>query len=116
MKYLKHFESIDTKLDTTNNIVDYKVGDYILLDVEKINKQNNILGISTAIDESMAKITSFVLDEFIKNNEGYPYGIEFYNGKKQNVHYIKYEEILRKLNKSEIEEFDAKKDSLKYNL
>ena len=116
MKYLKTFESLLYS--------DYKAGDYVLLDLIKIksnNKDNDYemdevdeYGNSIPIDEF-----ALIKDKTVELNNGlYLYNVTFYNynNDEDNSYGVESDEIIRKLNKNEIEEFNRKKDALKYNI
>jgi len=116
MKYLKNFE------DLSNS--EYKAGDYVLLDLNKIksNNKNN----DYEMDEVDEYGNPVPIDEYalIKdmtaelNNGLYLYNVTFYNynNDEDNSYGVESDEIIRKLNKNEIEEFNRKKDALKYNI
>jgi len=105
MKYLKKFEKI----------IYYNVGDYVLLDLERIKE--NTMEEFGSLESHTAK--SFLPDDlegkidYFHYQEDYPYGIKLYNDK---LYDIKTNEISRLLTSEEIEEFETKKESFKYNL
>ena len=95
MKYLKTFES---------NI--YSVGDYLLLNmpaIEEMNKEHNFVKMP---DDNIAKIITIASGYF-------PYLIETYT---TNTFLVRSSEVIRKLTKNEISEYEIKKNAVKYNL
>ena len=105
------------KIYEMRTIDDQKYFGYVLLDLEKI-EDNDINDCNLIEDEDedendykpndkLAKILKFDLEL------EYPYYIEFPNGK--NI-YVQDEEIFRNLTPDEIDEFETKKSSKKYNL
>jgi len=78
----------------------YNVGDYVLLNDDDINKW--------AIDRESKIIESF---------EGNSYRIKsFYKNNKEAVLWITVDEIERLLTPDEIQKYEAKLESIKYNL
>jgi len=114
MKYLKCFE------DLSNS--DYNKGDYVLLDLDKIRYNNNESG-DVDVDENgdPTPFDKYALINEITvelNNGQFLYNVIFYNYNKEinNSYGVQSDEIIRKLNSSEIEVFNRKKDALKYNI
>ena len=101
MKYIKMFEGFSEI---------FRKGDYVLLNTEEIF--DNL--ISKNENPSNIKDKYAIVLEFEpRNNEGFPYKIEFYDGSTLRLNYY---EIKRKMTPEEIEEFNTKKYSKKYNL
>lgn len=100
MKYIKKFEKID-------KINQYEDGDYILLDIDEIRKNNDITSSHYEPIDNMA---------YIYHSGEQMYAIEFYNGKDLEFNYIEENEIIRELTPEEIEEFKLKKATHKYGL
>jgi len=101
MKYLKYFESE----------LKYEIGDYILLNLDKIysnNERDYNIEEEDQPDDSMAKIIG--VDE---DDDKFKFGIIFYTDREYR---IREDEIERRLTPEEIEEFETKKSALKYNL
>jgi len=103
MKYLKYFE-------TDDNEHKYKIGDYVLLDLEEIDRENVEHGYS---QESAPDGDSGEIFQIQNNISGYPYEIRLYNGK---MFLALDKEIKRTLTSEEIKEYEIKKDVNKYNL
>jgi hypothetical protein len=96
------------------SIVD--IGDYILLDIDEMNKHNNLKYHSnTNYPDDMVLVTDLNNGdgEVLEPDYVYFYRVEFYDGHEVNV---RKEEIIRLLTKEEIEEFESKKIAIKYNL
>ena len=89
--------------------VTYKTGDYILIDVEEVKRNNEENLVAGDVPDSMGKI--FTIDR--KMDKNYPYHVEFINNQILQLRPI---EILRKLTPDEIAEYEAKKETIKYNL
>lgn len=104
MKYIKKFEAI------TN----YEVSDYILLDIDKIKDNNKNASSYYEPIDNMAIITA--VHNYQDAPLWYVYDIEFYNGKDLDFNSITDEEIKRKLTTEEIEKFNLKVKTNKYNL
>ena len=94
MKYLKKYEEVQNE---------YGVGDYVLLDLDEIDKDNekNGYSINSKPDGDCGKIISK------DSNELYPYGVKLYT---DDIFLTKNEEIKRLLKPAEIEEFKIKKE------
>jgi len=106
---MKHINSVkDIWINFNTN---YKIGQYILLDMNKIIFNN-----SSCESEHLPINNMAIITEVDKFENGYPYSIEFFNGLDTDFVFVKEEEIERLLTPDEIEEFKTKKDSLKYNL
>jgi len=101
MKYLKAFETKNLK---------YKKGDYVLLDLEEIDKENIRTASQEVPDSNLGLIVS--LDTGDKNV--YPYTIKSPDSKRD--HRFREEEIIRHLTQSEINEFDLTSISKQYNI
>ena len=103
MRYLKKFE---------NFTPEYQKDDYVLLDVEKVRMNNGDLN-----DESLDDVYNvFSILSKIKSyyeTDDYPYELIFPNGETAKV---LSDEISRKLTPDEIDEFELKKSTMKYNL
>ena len=113
MKNLKTYESFK---DGNKKTAKFKIGDKVLLYVEKIKKDNqdsqNSQGSSDPEPEDkFATIFGYY-------NKGFPYGIYFYD--ETDKFYVKKNEIIKLLTPEEIEEYkdskEAKKNMKKYNL
>jgi len=103
MKYIKTYEE-------NKKYPKYNVGDYVLLSIKKIDKNNIKYGNDDPIsipDDSLAQIVG------IDFNVDYPYTSKFYNNREFD---LKPNEIIRLLTPEEIEEFEMKKEANKYNL
>jgi hypothetical protein len=116
MKYIKKYEDL-------NN---YDVGDYVLLDLDKIDTHNDYLRAEYAataaielihdLDDDLPEYPYGRIVEYIPTNE-YQYEVEVYPGKKNGEYNnIKNDEIIRSLTQQEIEEFKMLKHTKKYNL
>ena len=102
MKYLKTYESKPKKAN-------YKIGDYVLLDMNKIKENNGNLDIKSVIPPiDFGKIVD--MEDMTRD---FPYGIEYDNNDDDDIIYVKEEEIIRKLTSKEIEVLT---DVKKYNL
>jgi len=95
MKYLKYFE---------NN---YEVGDFVIIDLNKISGNSPAMSIASDNDYMKAKIIK------INNKQEYPYNIQ-YDGERRLT--VDKNEILRKLTPEEIEEYKIEIQAKKYNL
>ena len=103
MKYIKTYEE-------NKKFPKYNIGNYVLLSIKKINKNNIQYGNNDPIsipDDSLAQIIG------ININDDYPYTSKFYNDREFD---LKPNEIIRLLIPEEIEEFEMKKAANKYNL
>jgi len=102
MKYIKTFEKlVFPRL--------YKRGDYVLLDINKIegdNVNNFNLDPSDLPESDIAKITNF-------KYKHYEYVVAFYSGKKFN---ISEDEIIRKLTDEEVKKYLARNLGKRYNM
>ena len=98
MKYIKQYENIDNK---------YKVGDYVLLDIEEIEREN----IRTASQDVPISELGLIID--IDLNINYPYIIKSISNKTCRIREV---EIIRLLTPSEIDKFELTPISNKYNL
>jgi len=103
MKYLKNFEY--------NKIPEYNIGDYILIDVDKVIANNKTDGYELDIIDKYGLI-SYEPTEF---DDKFLYSVAFYNYKDE-LYGIFSDEIIRKMNKDEIDEYNNKKDALKFNI
>jgi len=92
MKYLKTSEGF-------SNI--YKKEDYVLL--------FDVLYDNGVVPDILCKVIEYEP----KNNENYPYEVEFYNGRKIRIGYY---EIKRYLTPEEIEQYNIRQEQIKYNL
>lgn len=101
MKYIKLYEGF-SKI--------FKKGDYVLLNTEEII--DNIIR-HNQDPSSLKDKYAIVLIFEPKNNDLYPYEVEFFDG---NTIRLDYYEIERTLTTEEIEIFNTKKNSFKYNL
>lgn len=102
MKYLKRFENTSNK---------YKVGDYVLFDLEKFMKwcnSNNTVDRGDITEHNLGKIV-----EYNEKEPDYPYHIEFSDGK---IEQTNMSELIRFLTPNEIEEYESMKSANKYNL
>jgi len=99
MKFIKKFEMYDEEQK-------YNVGDYILIDIDKINIYNKRHGYNDP-DDDLAIIIIY------DTHEELPYTIKFYN---KSQYSIREDEIVRLLTPDEIEQFKIKRDIKKYNL
>ena len=102
MKYIKTYEKIKYE--------EYKKGDFVLLDIEKMKRmdaERHYFVDFYEYPDNMAKIIYFDEEMF------YPYRIEFYNGK---TTVVSFYDFIRKLTEDEIEHFKTKKSAFKYNL
>ena len=99
MKYIRHYEE-DIKYN-------YKKGDYIILNMENIKKENSK---NNFVKLPPSDCALLILDN---RNMSYPYLVEFFNGESLA---IKPYEILRPATTEEIEKFEIQKNSNKYNL
>ena len=100
MKYIKTYEELEYK---------YKIGDYVLLDIDAIvgkNIFNNNLDPKDIPKEDKGEISLINKDLF------YEYTVKLFNDECG----VDNDEIIRKLTPEEIEEYEIKKASLKYNL
>ena len=99
MKYIKTYETKNIK---------YKIGDYVLLDKKIIE------------DEDLPDTYALIYNKFKGahiNGSYYFYDVKFPNSKGDHDGYeVEYSEIIRKLTPEEIQEYNIKKDSMKYNL
>lgn len=98
MKYLKKFEAQRT--------LKYKVGDYILLDMDKVRQENKEHGFIKVPDDVIGKI-------ILISSGYYPYLYETYT---TNTFMSRDFEIIRKLTTEEISEYEIKKTAGNYNL
>jgi hypothetical protein len=135
MKYIKTFE-----IRNKNQLI-YKIGDYVLLDLEKINQTMSCFvpgadGLPTKIPHNheirFRALGGIFVDDKVKiidtfNIFVYPYVGIFYNNDVDDGsrvsqsapgYYFKFKEneIIRKLTPEEIKDFETKKEALKYNL
>jgi hypothetical protein len=102
MRFIKKFEYISDE---------YKINDYILLDMEQVNLENTDIGPTAKYpDDEVAQIISIAITY---KKDDYPFYIKFYT---DNRFYVKREEIARHLTVEEIKEFEKKKTAYKYNL
>ena len=97
MNYIKTFESM---------LKPYKIGDYIIINVNSIDVKNILLG---NVDE-YANVAKIIL---LEDSRSYPFRIKFYNDYDFNVN---ESEILRLATEDENNEYHAKKEMNKYNL
>jgi len=100
MKYIKMFDNLFDNLFDKNL---YHVGNYILPNSALQLKLNN----------NMAQIIEVLKIGFSRTKHSYRYVIEFSNNQQA---IIAEKEIIRLLTPKEIEEFELKKDTNKYNL
>lgn len=104
MKHIKSFENNFIE----DNISKYKKGDYVLLDLKKIkNSISKTFSDPYNFKDDKAIIKDFSSDSF------YPYNIEFYDFDEDCV---TEKEIKRLLTEKEIESFNLKRSTHKYNL
>lgn len=91
----------------------YNIGDIVRLNIKKILDFNKSKGYTP--DKNVALFPAHPVGKITKyrNDLDYPYRIKFYDGRKFDA---EDDEILRKANSDEIEEFLFKKDTFKYNL
>jgi len=99
MKHLKAFESTYWEQN-------YRIGDYVLLDLERIEEEGYNKDVIKFID-NMGKIVKY------EEDQSYEYTVEFYTN---TTIPVREEEILRKLTPEEITEYKMKKDANKYNI
>ena len=118
MKYIKFFE---------NNIVKYKVDDYVLLDLEAMKRESEerrkemeLRGAFDWNDTDEDEDTEFYKDDYkygkiymVIDRDYNPYRVRFYDGV---IYDVTEDNIIRLLNDDEIEEYESKKEALKYNL
>jgi hypothetical protein len=93
MKHLKTYEQ---------NIFLYETGDYVLLDIDKLSKEDY------TTDDGLARIV-----DISKRTTWFPYLVEFDNNCSI---YIEEDKIIRLLTPKEIEDFKIKQALNKYNL
>ena len=106
MKYIKTYEKYNSS--------HYEKGDYVILNIDEINTNNEIDGRTIVGEEPYKPINNMALvTKFNISNEDYPYIVKFYNDDQTNVG---EDEILRKMTPEEILEFNIKKEGVKYNL
>jgi len=106
MKKLKKFE--DIKKFNNRYTGKYKIGDYILLNVEEIENNNKIWGYLDVIYDNFGLITDIQQDD-----SEIPYIITFYNNE---IIFVDEDEIKRLLTNDEKNIFLLKKETYKYNL
>lgn len=123
MRYLKLFENLEQEYVKPK----YNEGDYVLIDVSKIS-----IDLNTSFD-TMAKVFGknwihndqpVYIHNYENTNSKYPYEVLTYKYdfdtpmkyQPNNYTSVSEDEIIRKLTPEEIEEFEAKKASVKYNL
>jgi len=88
----------------------YKPGDYIVLDIDKIKANFVKYDFDGYLPiDNIALITKYYHD---RSN----YQIEFFNGMDDDFFLIDDGEIIRKANEEEIQDFECKKDTIKYNV
>lgn len=108
MRYIKTFE----ELDEIN--LKYDVGDYVILDMDKIKKEEWCSDGKLPIDNIV------YIKSFRELGPNQYYHIEFYNGMDDDFYLIRDEDILRKATQKEINEFNLKieisKHTDKYNI
>lgn len=113
MKFLKTYE------ETIINGITYKydVGDYVLLNKEEMDKNTIEDNVSPHdLKDFEVKIISIRTKNELNEPFGqlpYPYLVETYNNDKC---VVKETEIIRKLTINEIEEYNLKKQTFKYNI
>lgn len=100
MKYIKLFES---------KIKKYKVGDYVLIDVEKINRQNIKDHLSEEENYPDGEKAKIINDTPVD----YDYKIIFDTNRDYN---ISEDEIIRYLSEDEILNFETNLTAKKYNI
>jgi hypothetical protein len=104
MKYIKKFES-------TKN---YQIGDYVLIDIESFKKNDILLSIKYGVNYDYPPLYEQAKIYMIIDSRNYaPYRVKFYDDR---VIDIEKKYILRLLTSKEIEEYESKKASIKYNL
>lgn len=98
----------------------YKKDDYVLLDLDQIEKNNkceNWFHIMDMPDDNMAQISDIDINNLLNRPANVvtklPYIVKFYNGE---IFTTKDDEIIRKLTDDEIEEYETKKDAKNFNL
>ena len=102
MKYIKTFE----------NIVRYKIGDYVLLDMDEIIEHNKKIKNEDDIPFKFSKIIN--MNSYLIS---FPYGVGYKPDEEdEEPCFVRKEEIIRKLSPEEIDEYEAIKNSKKYNL
>lgn len=113
MRYLKLFEMYETFGGQ------YNVGDYILIDVSKV--KTDIDDFERVFGSNNEYISAYIC-QYVPSQK-YCYGVRGYNyddSTESNIYRsqtsVSEDEIIRKLTPEEIEEFEAKKASVKYNL
>lgn len=104
MKYLKTYELFEF----TTLKFNYSVGDYVYLDLNQINKNDRC--------EPLGKITN--CNANIRQIGSWDYLVNVFFPEENRMDYVNIleEVILRKLFPKEIEEYEAKKDAVNYNL
>ena len=105
---MKHLKSFEISYFEPH----YKVGDYVLLDLDEIEKnlkgENGKLYVNDLPDDVMGKIVSY------DGESKYCYHIKFYEG--STIYEVEGSEIKRKLTPEEIDSIEIKNDARKYNI
>ena len=108
MKYLKKYEEI-------NNSLIYKKGDYVVLNVDKINTNNKFYDDPIMTDENKFGVIYYCQD--FDNSFPYPYSIKTYvSGEDSDGTNIRDDEIERLMTPDEIDIFKMKEDANKFNI
>ena len=100
-----------------NQTFEPTIGDYVLLDIDEMNKHNIGMNFNLSEQEypdNLGKLIDFnTPDNHSSGDKIYFYHIEFHNGKEV---YVRREEMIRFLTPDEIEEYEMKKEVIKYNI
>ena len=104
MKYLKTYEEISVK---------YKVGDYVYLNINKIEDELEMNFLDYNEDYFIPEDPLFKIYYVDSRDENFTYNGQFFDGNEFNCN---DSDILRFSTPAEIEEFEEKKAALKYNI
>jgi hypothetical protein len=102
---MKHLKTLEAFTSLRHFVI--KKGDYVVLNLDEIKKENDDNGFTYLPKFNVAKVL------VANRNQGYPYLIQFIDNDKMSV---KGTEILRLANLEEIEEYELKEKGNKYNL
>lgn len=93
MKHIQKYNQFNENLDQ------YNVGDYVLQDIDKISEEYNVT------EDDAAVLIIDELDEYYK--------VEYSD---LDFSHVEKCDIIRRLTPKEIEDYNAKKNSFKYNI